>query len=230
MIIMKKLYLKSAIALAALGAGLAGMPAHATQVSFSGGSVAGNAATTGGVVGGLGDTWQTHNGPALLFSNFGMSNYLEAPGVFNALNFSNGNGNWATSFQLTMNNSQSGIGFRGIAEGAVPSGQSNNFTVKSNVSDPSTWVTWIASYNLFDSVSGLNQQVLFTAPTGTRLSQGETYSMDVNFAGIMTNQSGWAASFDDRVNRTNLPEPGSMALVGLGLVAMLAASRRKQRK
>lgn len=227
---MKKLYLKSALALAALGVGLAGLPAHATQVSFSGGSLAGNVDTTGGVVAGLGDTWETHNGPSMLFSNFGMADQNEVPGPFNQLGFVNGNGDWATSFQLTMNNSQSGFGFRGITLGPRPSGEINNFTVKSNLADPSTWVTWVASYNLMDSVSGLYQQVLFTAPVGTRLDQGESYSMNVNFAGIMTNDSGWAASFDDRVNQRNLPEPGSMALVGLGLVGMLAAYRRKQRK
>ncbi len=229
-IIMKTNFIKTAIALAALAGGLATLPAHATQVSFSGGSVAGNLATVGGVVAGLGDTWETHNGDTLQYSNFGMADQNEVPGQFNLDGYSLGNGTWATSFQLTMNNSQSGNGFNGILLGPRPSGEINNFTVKSVVADPSTWVTWIATYNLLDNVTGLYQQVLFTAPTGTRLNMGEFYSMNVNFDGIMTNDSGWAASFDDRANRTSVPEPGSMALVGLGLVGMLAVYRRKQSK
>jgi hypothetical protein len=69
-----------------------------------------------------------------------------------------------------------------------------------------------------------------TAPTGKQLSQGEDFNMNVNFAGIMTNDSGWAASWDDRLALVppvnTMPEPGSLLLMGVGMMGLIGASRR----
>jgi hypothetical protein len=143
----------------------AAVPASAVQIAFFGGSNIGNLST---VVGsdGLGDTWQTHNGPLLLNSNFAMSDFNAAPQAFNSLNFSNGAGSYATSFQLTINHSQQSTGFQGINSGIVASGLVNNFTVHTDPLDPATWVTWAVTYELLDAASGLFQQTSFVAPVG----------------------------------------------------------------
>ena len=106
------------------------------------------------------------------------------------------------------------------------SGLVNGFVVKPTA-DSASWYSWNTTYNLMDAASGLFQQVLFTAPVGTQLSQGENFNLDVNFSGVITTDSGWAASWDDRLAPLNVvPEPGSLALLGLGLAGILV-SRRK---
>jgi PEP-CTERM motif len=219
---MKNLHGKLSLAITAIGAALFVLPAQAVQVSFSGS----NESTTGQVTGVdiLGDTWSTKNGPAVINSSFTMADDIESPQPFNSLNFSNGLGSFANSFQLTINKSQQGSGFKGILLTPVASGLINEFVVKPTA-DPTTWYSWIITYNLLDA-NGLYQQILFTAPVGTQLSQGESFNMDVNFSGIITTDSGWAASWDDRLVPNNVPEPGSLALLGLGLAGIMTLKRK----
>jgi len=221
---MKTNLVKTTLALAFISAGLLSLPAHALQISFSGSSNIDNLDSVSGDDG-IGDTWQTKNGPSHLDASFTMADSLATPQPFNPVNFSNGMGNFANSFQLTVNRSQNSLGFAGLNLGPVASGLSNAFTVMPDVGDPATWITWLVSYDLM-AANGLYQQILFTAPIGTQLSQGTNFNVNVNFDGIMTNDSGWAASFDDRAHLA-VPEPGSMALFGLGLLGMRSFSRRK---
>jgi hypothetical protein len=224
---MKKAYSKTAIALMVIGAGLAAMPAQAVQTTFASPlSTLTPVAISG--TNALGDLWESYNGPANINSNFGMSDHNATPQTFNHLNINNSNGTYATSFQLTMNKSQDAIGFKGLIQGPVSSGLSTSFIVKPDLADASTWISWIRTYNLMDSGSGLYQQVLFTAPIGGKLNQGDYFNVDVNFAGLLTPDAGWAASFDDRALQSNVPEPGSLALMGLGLVGLISVFRRKQ--
>jgi hypothetical protein len=214
------------ISLTASAAVLACTGAQAAQVSLFGGSNINNLDSVTGLDG-MGDIWETHNGPQLLNSSFGMADHLGTPEIFNPLNFSNGNGSYVTSFQLTINNSQASLGFRGINTAAVASGLGNHFTVHTNPTDASTWLDWNVSYNLLDAVTSLYQQVLFTAPVGTRLLQGVQFATNVNFSGIMTNDSGWAASFSDAGNlaTNDVPEPGALALSALGLLGLVLFRR-----
>lgn len=226
---MKKTYLKSTLALAVISLGLVSLPAHALQISFAGSSNIGDLNSVTGTDG-IGDTWQTKNGPSGLDASFTMADSAATAQPFNSLNFTNGLGSFANSFQLTVNRSQNGLGFSGLNLDPVASGLANEFTVMTVLADPTTWVTWTAEYELL-AANGLFQQIRFTAPVGTSLAQGTNFNVNVNFNGIMTNDSGWAASFDDRAQivppDNNVPEPGSMALIGLGLLGLLKASRRK---
>ena len=224
---MKKLYLKGALALSVIAAGLAAVPAQAVEIAFSGGSNTSNLNSVTGTDG-IGDTWQTQNGPLVVNSSFGMADSSSTPQLFNPTNFSNGLGSFANSFQLTINRSQSGAGFKGIILDPVASGRVNHFVVKPNPNDPSTWIYWDPTYSLPDAVTGLFQQVLFTAPTATQLSQGTAFDLIINFAGVMTHDSSWGASFDDRANASTVPEPGSISLLSLSLVGLAALYRRKR--
>lgn len=217
--------LYKSLALAVLSIGLTAPPAQAVQIAFTGGSNVGDLDTVTGTDG-IGDTWQTHNGALLINSNFAMADFNATPQPFNPDNFSNGFGTHATSFQLTLNNSQFGVGFKGLLLTPPASGLENHFTVMADPGDPSTWTTWAPTYNLIDAVSGLFQQVLFTAPQGTQLDQGTHFATNVNISGIMTADSGWAASFDDRA-LLPVPEPGILPLMTLGLLGLGSIRRRK---
>ena len=218
-----------ALSLAALATGLTALPAQAVQVAFSGSAQDSTAAYTGTDI--LGNTWITKTGPANENSSFTMANAAEDPQPFNRANFSNGLGNFANSFQLTVNRSQqAGAGFQGILLTGAESGLVNDFVVKPSLTDQSTWYNWTTTLSLLDN-NGLFQRILFTAPTGTDLSQAESFNLNVNFSGVNTTDSGFAASWDDRavplVDLT-VPEPGSMALVGLGLLGIMALARRRK--
>ncbi|WP_342619232.1 PEP-CTERM sorting domain-containing protein [Rhodoferax sp. GW822-FHT02A01] len=224
---MKNVLGKYSLALSAVSLAVLALPAQAVEVSFSGS----NTATTGVVSGvdNLGNTWVTSDGPSNINSSFTMADQQETAQAFNILNFSNGLGSWANSFQLTINKSQQGSGFKGIIQTPVASGLSNGFMVQEIAGDSTSWASWAATYSLLDTISGLYQQVLFTAPEGKQLSQGQNFMLDVNFSGIITTDSGWAASWDDRAAPTNdVPEPGTVTLMGLGAVGLLGAARRKK--
>jgi hypothetical protein len=214
------------VALAAIGMGFMAMPALAVQVTFASNDSTHVGPQTGADT--LGNTWETINGPMNDNSSFTMADATETPQAFNSQNVSNGLGNFANAFQMTLNSSQNSLGFKGFTLGPVASGLVNDFVVKPSA-DSSTWVTWAATYSLMDT-TGLYQRIRFTAPTGKQLSQGEDFNMNVNFAGIMTNDSGWAASWDDRLALVppvnTMPEPGSLLLMGVGMMGLIGASRR----
>jgi hypothetical protein len=125
---MKKSIGKYSLALSAISLAVLALPARAVEVSFSGSNIA----TTGMVSGAdnLGNTWVTSDGPSHLNSSFTMANQAEASQAFNSANFVNGLGDWANSFQLTINKSQQGSGFKGILQTPVASGLSNEFMVQ----------------------------------------------------------------------------------------------------
>ena len=226
---MNQLFRRTALALAVTSTGLVAMSAQAVQISFSGSSNIDDLETVTGDDG-IGDAWQTHNDPVGGNANFAMADFEAAPQPFNPTNFNNSNGNFALAFQLTINQSQAPEGFKGILSTGGSSPLPNNFTVKPDLGDPGTWIEWDVKYFLPDANTGLFQQVLFTAPTGTELAQGMNFSTNINISGIFTADAGWAASFIDDaavIASIGVGEPVSMALLGLGLLVPIAARRRK---
>lgn len=226
---MKKTIGKYSLLITAASAILLALPAQAVQVSFSGSNQATNGTVTGSDI--LGNTWTTSNGPQGVNSSFTMADRIQTPQAFNSDNYDNGQGTFANSFQLTVNKSQQGAGFKGITQEAVASGLANGFMVQDIDGNDSSWYSWMVSYNLFDSANNLFQQILFTAPTGKQLSQGQDFKMNVNFGGNITTDSSWGASWDDRLTPvvvSPIPEPTTLALMGLGLVGLMGAARRKK--
>ncbi len=224
---MKKSIGKYSLALTAVSLALLALPAQAVQVSFSGASEANTGDLTG--TDRLGNTWFNSNGPLVINSSFTMADNAETPQPFNSENFSNGLGTFANAFQLTVNSSQNQLGFKGIRLQDVTSGLINDFVVKPDVNNSATWIYWETKLSLPDDL-GVFQRIRFTAPTGTQLSQGQNFNLNINFEGVITNDTGWAASWDDRLAPEvpgTVPEPTSIALIGVGLLG-LAVRRRKQ--
>jgi hypothetical protein len=224
---MKKFIRKYSLAIAAVSVAVLAMPAQAVQVSFSGSGLTDAATITG--VDPLANTWAITNGPAGTNSRFTMADSVETAQTFNLANFSNGLGSFANSFKLTTNSSQQAAGFKGISTAPGATTLVNEFMVKDVANDDASWYSWIVSYGAPDN--NFFQRITFTAPIGKQLSQGQDFKMNVNFAGIITSDTGYAASWDDRLAPipTDIPEPGSLALMGLGVAGLIGMKRRNKK-
>lgn len=112
-----------------------------------------------------------------------------SPSTFDSTAFSNSFGPFATAFQFTINSGVAGIG-------------------SAQLMDLTTSQTWNTAISL------AAQRVTLSAPTGTQLSAGDQYTLDINFTGAATPSTfSFAALWSDSpVSNTSVPEPTTLSL------------------
>ncbi|MDE2165994.1 MAG: PEP-CTERM sorting domain-containing protein [Alphaproteobacteria bacterium] len=159
-------------------------------------SGAGSSGIDGAPTTNLGDNWQLTGGNMIWA-------ITPSPSNFNSANYSNSFGTFATAFQFTINSGVAGIG-------------------SAQLDDITTGQIWNTAISL------ASQRVLLTAPSGAQLSEGDQYTLDINFTGAADPSTfSFAALWSDSlISSTSVPEPGTLSLFGVAVLALVAMRRR----
>jgi hypothetical protein len=161
-------------------------------------SGAGSSGVDGAPTTNLGDTWQLTN------SNMTWA-IAPTPSPFVSTLFSNSFGTFATAFQFTVNSGVAGIS-------------------SAQLVDLTTSQTWSTALSLGSPA----QRVTLDAPSGTQLSAGDLYTLDINFTGAADPSAfSFAALWSDSpISNTSVPEPTTLSLFGVAALALVAMRRR----
>ena len=160
----------------------------------------------------LGGTWIASNAQAPSWGEPGLG---DGSLTFNAGGVSSGFGTYANRFSFIFLEGVSGSIDQTPASGITGNENTTRFV------DETTGVLWIA-----DFVG--NNKVVFTAPVGSRISQGDQFFVNVVFTGpIDTDKFSFAGLWTDAA--AGVPEPATwaMMLAGFGLIG---ATTRRQRR
>ena len=158
----------------------------------------------------LGQTWVTDNtfGPAWGEPGLGLGNQNFNP----AGNTDITGNNWANRLSF--------IFLEGVNGSVLKSVGNANFT-DTRFYDQTTNQFWLKSY------VG-NDKVVFTAPTGSRISMGDSFFVNVDFTGpVDVSHFSFAGLWTDAGGSVPEPATWAMMLMGFGLIGMTARRQRR---
>jgi hypothetical protein len=157
----------------------------------------------------LGHSWSADNaGGAPAWGEPGLS---KGTLTFNVGGVSSGFGTYANRFSF--------IFLEGVSGSVVQSATNDYYDTR--FEDVTTGQFWIKSY------VG-NDKVVFTAPVGSRISQGDEFFVNVIFSGpVDTNKFSFAGLWTDAAGGVPEPTTWAMMLAGFGLIG---ATARRQRR